>query len=222
VWAIELAGSAGRCCGKQHVDITQRELRVSLRHREIILASQSPRRLALLEQLGFRVQVRVSGIDEKPLPNESVDTRVVRLASAKAMAVASDNDLIPIVAADTLIVLEGEPIGKPASLTQAASILASLSGKSHDVFTGTAIVCEGALFHCVVKTEVTFKALTKKEIRAYCQSGEPMGKAGAYAIQGLGATLVKSIHGSYSNVVGLPLFETAELLQKAGAPVLAE
>lgn len=187
---------------------------------ELILASASPRRRELLEQVGLVSQVIPADIDESRLPNENPDDYVLRLSLEKARAVAALSIELPVLAADTAVVQEGQVFGKPADAAAAAETLALLSGKSHEVLTGTAIVYNDIEASTLVRTVVRFRQLSETEITAYCQSGEPAGKAGSYAIQGLGALLVSDISGSYSNVVGLPLKETAQLLGKAGIELL--
>ncbi|MCB1755712.1 MAG: septum formation inhibitor Maf [Gammaproteobacteria bacterium] len=184
------------------------------------LASASPRRRELLEQIGLCVDVVAADIDERLLPGESAASYVERLARHKAQTVFGRQPDLPVLAADTAIVLDDVVFGKPDDAQDAARMLAKLSGKTHKVLTGTAIVYKGKTSSVVVTTRVTFAALSDTDIDAYCATGEPIGKAGAYAIQGLGAILVQRIQGSYSNVVGLPLYETARLLAPAGIDVL--
>ncbi|MBF0143781.1 MAG: septum formation inhibitor Maf [Magnetococcales bacterium] len=189
------------------------------------LASASPRRLELLHQVGLTPEVRPVAIDETPLPGEAAEALAIRLARAKATGGASEDpggttggtgQERPLfsLGADTVVVTEeGEPLGKPVDAADAARLLALLSGRNHRVVTAVALcrLADHRCEHRLVETRVWFKRLAHTEIAAYIESGEPFGKAGAYAIQGLGALLVTRIEGSYSNVVGLPLQETLEL-----------
>ncbi|GAB6140471.1 nucleoside triphosphate pyrophosphatase [Methylosoma difficile] len=189
---------------------------------QIILASASPRRRELLEQINVRYRVHVADIDETPLVGEPPLAYVQRMAAEKSLAcqmrIGSD---LPVLAADTTVVQDGLIMGKPQNQAEALAMLARLSGKSHQVY--TAVSLRGLEHGQVVSvTEVTFKTLTEAEMLAYWQTGEPADKAGSYAIQGRGALFVASIKGSFSGVVGLPLFETAALLTQQGIPVLHE
>ncbi len=188
-------------------------------HPELILASASPRRLALLQQIGVRVKVKAAHIDESRQAGESGPGFVKRLAQEKALSVFNRQEQLPVLAADTVIVLEQTIYGKPKNTNDAKRILKALSGKTHTVTTGTAIVYKQKTAFAVVSTRVRFSELADRQIDAYCASGEPIGKAGAYAIQGLGAALVAEIRGSYSNVAGLPLYETSLLLRKANIDI---
>lgn len=183
---------------------------------QIILASASPRRKELLDQIKVAYRVYPVDLDETPLPNEMPLDYVQRLAAEKsAVCIAQQGDTLPILAADTSVVLGGVIMGKPKDRDDAFSMLQQLSGKMHRVY--TAISLRGREHGQAVSiTEVTFRLLTESEIAAYWQSGEPLGKAGSYAIQGVGGIFISSISGSFSGVVGLPLFETAELLSRQG------
>ena len=186
---------------------------------EVRLASRSPRRAALLHTLGVRFAVIDVEVDETPCAGEAPADYVQRLACAKAVAGlgAAADGALPVLAADTTVVLDGEILGKPQDEADARAMLARLAGRAHDVFTGVALVAAGgAPGATVVGTRVFFRALGADEIAAYVASGEPMDKAGSYGIQGLGGALVARIDGSYSNVVGLPLAETLALLDAAG------
>ncbi|OGO38748.1 MAG: septum formation protein Maf [Chloroflexi bacterium RBG_16_57_8] len=188
----------------------------------IILASSSPRRKALLEQIGLKFHVEASGREEIMHP-ELVPRRLVeRLSLEKAQAVAKGHKNTIVIAADTLGVLDGRMIGKPGTEEEAAEMLEALGGRSHLVITGFTIMDSdtGKTVTRSVETKVHFKGLTEAEIDAYVKSGEPMGKAGAYAIQGLGAVLVDRIEGDYYNVIGLPLSAVAEELEGFGVEVL--
>ena len=183
------------------------------------LASASPRRRQLLELIGVPHVVTPADIDETPLPDEPSNEYVLRLAREKAEAVWTLHADLPVLAADTTVVIDSEILGKPESEDEAHYMLGKLSGRDHLVHTGVALWSDEhqLLFHTA--TQVCFAPLTAEEIHAYWVSGEPRGKAGAYAIQGLGAVFVTGISGTYTGVMGLPLFETAHLLRQAGIPV---
>ncbi|MGB9095655.1 Maf family protein [Erwinia sp.] len=179
----------------------------------LYLASGSPRRRELLTQLGLRFERLSTQVEELKRPDEQAETYVRRLACEKAQAgvVVAERDL-PVLGADTIVVLNGEVLEKPDDEAHAAKILAKLSGQTHQVLTAVALADKESTLDCLVVTEVTFRTLTTADIAAYIASGEPMDKAGAYGIQGLGGNFVRKINGSYHAVVGLPLVETAELL----------
>ncbi|WP_395647929.1 Maf family protein [Terricaulis sp.] len=180
----------------------------------LVLASASPRRLALLAQIGVTPdEVIATDIDETPLPKETPRALAVRLARGKAEAAKTDG---VVLAADTVVALGRRILPKAETEAQARECLALLSGRAHRVFTGVALRSGGATKVRLVETRVYFKQLTQAEIGAYIASGEWRGKAGGYATQGLAARFVTHIVGSYPNVVGLPLFETANLLECAG------
>ncbi|MDI1276285.1 nucleoside triphosphate pyrophosphatase [Methylobacter sp.] len=183
---------------------------------QIILASASPRRQGLLDQIKVTYRVNPVDLDETPLPNETPLDYVQRLAAEKSAAcLAQLDDSLPVLAADTAVVLGDLIMGKPKDREDALAMLRQLSGKMHRVY--SAISLRGREHGQAVSiTEVTFRALTECEIAAYWQSGEPVDKAGSYAIQGMGGVFVESISGSFSGVVGLPLFETADLLSRQG------
>jgi septum formation protein len=182
------------------------------------LASASPRRGQLLDLIGVPHVVTPADIDETPRPGELPGDYVVRLAREKADAVWARHQDLPVIAADTTVVVDGEILGKPESAEDARSMLGKLSGRGHFVHTGIALRTRHGIEDALSTTEVEFAELTDDMIEAYWQSGEPQGKAGAYAIQGLGAVFVSDLAGSYTGVMGLPLFETAELLRHAGIP----
>jgi septum formation protein len=186
---------------------------------QIILASASPRRQELLDQINVTYNVYPVDIDETPKINEAPLAYVQRIAAEKSAACkARLNPEIPILAADTTVVLGSLIMGKPKDQADALAMLMQLSGKTHQVY--SAVSVRGREHgQAVSMTEVTFKCLSEPEILAYWQSGEPLGKAGSYAIQGLGALFVQAIKGSFSGVVGLPLFETAQLLSNQGVTV---
>ena len=183
---------------------------------QIILASASPRRKELLDQIKVSYQVHPVDLDETPLPNEKPLEYVQRLAAEKSAACVTrlKTDL-PVLAADTAVILGDIIMGKPKDQAHAVAMLSQLSGKTHQVY--SAISLRGYEHNQAVSiTEVTFRHLTRQEILAYWLTGEPLDKAGSYAIQGRGGMFVESIVGSFSGVVGLPLFETAQLLSKQG------
>ena len=183
----------------------------------IILASASPRRRELLDQIKVTYRVIPVDIDETPWPGEPPKDYVCRIAAEKSAAglARSDASGLPVLAADTAVVLSDRILVKPKDRDDALAMLEQLSGKTHQVY--SAVSLRGQTHGQALSiTDVTFRTLTHREILAYWRSGEPADKAGAYAIQGLGGLFVESIKGSYSGVVGLPLFETAELLSKQG------
>ncbi|EQC2552629.1 MAG: nucleoside triphosphate pyrophosphatase [Enterobacter sichuanensis] len=179
----------------------------------LYLASGSPRRQELLAQLGVSFERIVTGIEEKRAEGESAQQYVSRLAREKAQAgVASVPRDLPVLGADTIVILNGEVLEKPCDADHAARMLRKMSGQTHQVMTAVALADRQHVLDCLVVTDVTFRVLTDDEIAAYIASGEPMDKAGAYGIQGLGGCFVRKINGSYHAVVGLPLVETYELL----------
>lgn len=179
------------------------------------LASSSPRRAELLDALGVTYTMGGMDIDESRRPGEAAAAMVTRLAAGKAAAARARHAGV-ILAADTAVVLDDEIFGKPTDREDALGMLAKLSGRRHRVMTGVALDWDGGERVVLSTTDVQFREIDPDEALAYWQSGEPRGKAGAYAIQGLAGTFVESINGSYSGVVGLPVFETAELLATAG------
>jgi len=191
----------------------------------ICLASASPRRRQLLEQIGVACEVRPADIDELSFQDESPNDLVCRLALSKAEQVArsvSGARQRIVLAADTVVVLDGKVFGKPVDDNDARDMLRQLSGRTHRVMTAVAISNEGTS-HCELsESTVTFCELTPAQIDSYVATGEPADKAGAYAIQGMAAVLVRKLEGSFSGVMGLPLFETAALLQRYGVDVLSE
>jgi septum formation protein len=182
------------------------------------LASSSPRRREILTSLGLTFSHGGVDIDESRQSGESLTDMAVRLAREKALA-APGVDL-PVLAADTIVTLGDRAFGKPASREEGLSMLEALSGKTHRVITGVALRAGGRLETAMSDTAVRFRDIGPDEALAYWHSGEPRDKAGAYGIQGLGGVFVESISGSYSGVVGLPVFETALLLGRAGIDVL--
>jgi septum formation protein len=186
------------------------------------LASASPRRRDILTSMGVAFSHGGVDIDETPAPGEDVADMVQRVTRAKALAAEQNGEIaIPVLAADTAVALGDRIFGKPASKEQALDMLGSLSGQAHRVLTAVALLSGGELQTALSVTQVTFREIRPDEALAYWQSGEPRGKAGAYAIQGRGGIFVESLAGSYSGVVGLPVFETAGLLTAAGINVLS-
>jgi len=185
------------------------------------LASSSPRRRELLSGLGLKFTFGGVDLDEARLNNEAVEPMVLRLARDKALAGRNArSDELPVLAADTIVVLGDRVFGKPESEEDALGMLADLAGRSHRVLTAVALHCNGRIVTALSDTEVRFRDISPDEARRYWHSGEPGDKAGGYAIQGLGGMFVESLSGSYSGVVGLPVFETVQLLEDAGIRVL--
>lgn len=185
----------------------------------IILASASARRSRLLAQIGVRHEVMAMDVDETQRDGEAARDYVARLAREKAEAAArrlGSRAGCPVLAADTAVVQDGRVYGKPADEEECVAILAALAGRTHEVLTAIALLHAGALATALSASRVTFRAIAVAECRRYWATGEPAGKAGAYAIQGMGAVFVARIEGSHSGVMGLPLFETATLLDAAG------
>ncbi|WNY83262.1 Maf-like protein [Cronobacter dublinensis] len=182
---------------------------------DLYLASGSPRRQELLGMLGVSFERLVPGVEEQRAEKEAPPDYVTRLARDKARAgVALAARDLPVLGADTIVVLDGDVLEKPRDAAHAAEMLRRLSGQTHQVMTAVALADSLRVRERLVITRVTFRALTAKDIAAYVESGEPMDKAGAYGIQGLGGCFVRSIEGSYHAVVGLPLVETWELLSE--------
>ena len=188
----------------------------------VYLASASPRRQELLTQLGVRHEVLRVAVDETPRPDEGAEDLVCRLAAAKAQAGLAVRAApgAPVVAADTAVVLGDELFGKPVDRADGARMLGRLAGRTHIVWTAVAVADGQRERVELSRSEVTFRAVTPDEIAAYWRTGEPADKAGAYAIQGRGAQFIADLRGSYSGVMGLPLFETARLLTLFGCPLL--
>jgi septum formation protein len=182
---------------------------------DIHLASQSPRRRELLAQIGIRHDVIAVEVDETPRAGEAPAEYVLRLALAKARAGHSLHPDRPVLGADTAVVQDDRILGKPLDRQDAAAMLAQLSGREHRVLTAVALVGDREETRLSV-SRVRFRPIDAAEAAAYWETGEPADKAGGYAVQGLGALFVESIGGSYSGVMGLPLFETGELLRRAG------
>jgi septum formation protein len=187
----------------------------------LVLASSSPRRAEMLRRLGLDFEARAPDLDESALRGETAEALVDRLARAKAAAVCRPGELA--VAADTVVVLDGEVLGKPADDADATRMLRGLAGRGHDVFTGVAVLAgdDGRLATGVERTRVTFAPLSEREIDWYVRSGEPRDKAGAYGIHGLAALFVDAVDGNYPNVVGLPLPLLYRLARSLGFDLLA-
>ena len=183
----------------------------------IILASSSPRRKELLEQVGLKFEIFSPDIDESVCIGESADHYVQRLAEQKAQAILAQFPDAIVIAADTSLVLDHKIIGKPESKQHAFEIWTALSDRQHDVLSGVCVrssECDpNTIQSMVVRTQVHFRKLSQLDMEQYWATGEPIGKAGAYAIQGYAAQFIPRIEGSYSNVVGLPLYETLQLLK---------
>ncbi len=184
----------------------------------ICLASASPRRRELLAQIGVPHTVAAAHVDESLLPHEPPADYVVRLARLKAATVRQRGEALPVLAADTTVVLEGSVHGKPAGRGEGLAMLAALAGRTHQVLSAVALATARGVALRVNWSSVRFRDIDRAEMEAYWETGEPRDKAGGYAIQGYGAVFVAALSGSYSGVMGLPLFETAELLRGAGIP----
>ena len=185
----------------------------------LYLASASPRRRDLLDQIGVTCLVRPVDIDEARQPEEAARDYVLRLARDKAETAWSRfaaSEGSPVLAADTAVVLDGEIFGKPRDQTEGTAMLDRLSGRTHEVLTAVALRTRAGLDARLSASRVTFRVLVRGEPERYWQTGEPADKAGAYAVQGHAAMFITHLSGSYTGVMGLPLFETAELLQRAG------
>ena len=192
--------------------------RVYHRAVRLVLASRSPRRSHLLRDAGYKFDVVPADVDERRLPDEPPRDYVVRLARAKAAAVASgagaDAENRVVVAADTIVVIDGEVLGKPADRQESAAMLGRLAGRTHEVLTGVAVAAGERVLVTVETTRVTFAAMEPDRIAWYVATGEGDDKAGAYAVQGLGSRFVEWIEGSYTNVVGLPIARVDGLLRE--------
>jgi len=190
---------------------------------EIILASASPRRVELLQQIGVKFTQQVADIDETHQSGETARAFVARMAEEKANKVFQlSSKECPVLGSDTVIVVDEHILGKPDGYSQACEMLRMLSGRQHQVMTAVTLVNNGKHETLVNSSDVEFMLLDQAIIDAYWQTGESVGKAGAYAIQGVAGQFIKQIRGSYSSIMGLPLYETRLLLQKAGIPVLGK
>lgn len=200
---------------------------------KIYLASKSPRRRELLRQIGIEFEilmlregdVRDGAVSEIVLPGEAPEDYVARVAREKAESGAGavlwrKLPQRPVLASDTTVTLDGLILGKPANMEDAVSTLKLLSGRTHQVLTSVAVMANGEMFEAMQRSEVTFGELSEHTLRAYCALSEPYDKAGGYAVQGYAAQFIERITGSYSGIMGLPLFETTQLLQKAGIKIL--
>ncbi|MFE8597021.1 Maf family protein [Archangium violaceum] len=198
-------------------------MHTSVGQTRLVLASASPRRRELLGQLGLAFDVSAADIDETPHQGEAATAYVLRLAREKARTVATRTPGAWVLAADTTVVLGDELLGKPHDAAEVRDMMRRLSGRTHEVQTGVALAGPGGEHPCehamVVRTRVTFRPLSEGEIAWYASTGESLDKAGGYAIQGKGGFLVAGIEGSPTNVIGLPLGETLELLARAGVPL---
>ena len=182
----------------------------------IILASQSPRRRELLTLVGIAHEVCPADLDESLLPGEEPVPHAERLARSKAEAIAAREPGAVVIGADTIVVLDGEILGKPSTRHEAQATLRKLSGRTHTVHTAVAVARNGRTVSGVESVEVTFRPLTDDQIDAYIATGEPMDKAGAYGIQGFGAVIVERVHGDYFAVMGLALGRMVDLLAQVG------
>ena len=189
---------------------------------KIVLASQSPRRRELLGQMGLTFTIQKPNIDEDAFAALPPEELVKTLSREKALHIArgAGPDTL-VIGADTVVVLDGVILGKPADEGEAARMLSALSGRSHAVYTGVTAVRGEQVLSQAERTEVTFRPLTAEEITAYIRTGEPMDKAGAYGIQGLAALFVEGIRGDYANVVGLPVHRLGRMLSSFGVDCLA-
>jgi len=183
----------------------------------LILASGSPRRVELLRAAGFAFEVRPPAVDERVLPGEDPAAHVIRLAREKAQQAGCGHPDTVVLAADTVVVIDGLVLGKPADDADAVAMLRRLSGRTHDVLTGVAVCADGATCAALERTAVRVVPLSEADIAWYVSTGEPRDKAGAYAIQGLASRFVDRIEGSYSNVVGLPVALVSQMLKNAGS-----
>lgn len=189
----------------------------------MILASQSPRRRELLGQMGFSFTVRPAKGEELPHPELTPAQLVEELARQKALEVSAEAEADDVVvAADTVVAIDGKVLGKPHDKVHAAEMLSALSGREHTVYTGVAVKRGETLLVEHEATQVRFRPLTEREIDLYIQTGEPMDKAGSYGIQGYGALLVEGIRGDYFNVVGLPICRLGRMLAQVGEDALAQ
>jgi len=182
----------------------------------VILASQSPRRRELLSLVGIEHEVQPADIDESPWPDEAPVPHTERLARAKAQVIAARAPDALVIAADTIVVIDGALLGKPAGISEARAMLRQLSGRTHEVCTAMAVAQGERVESAVVRVSVRFRALDEDTIARYVNTGEPMDKAGAYGIQGYGATMVEHIEGDYFAVMGLSLVTVVQLAERMG------
>ena len=190
-----------------------------LKSSRLILASASPRRKELLRVVGLNFEVMPSGVDEVFLKGDTPREHVLRLSEEKALSIASRNPDAWVLGVDTIVIINGEILGKPLAADEAREMLCKLSGRKHKVITGFCIAGKDAnvMVRSAVESSVVFKEVPEDEIEWYVRTEEPYDKAGGYAVQGIGAFFIREIHGSYTNVVGLPLCEVMETLKEIGA-----
>lgn len=190
-----------------------------MNNKKLVLASVSPRRQELLEMLGIDLVIEPSGIDESSRPGESPRDHALRLSLEKARDISERYPGLWVLGADTIVVVDGEVLGKPEGKEDARQMLLKLSGREHVVITGFALVFKqtNVEYSQAVESRVIFNPLEEDDIQWYLGTGEPFDKAGAYAVQGKGAAFIKEICGSHTNVIGLPLSEVVEALRKTGA-----
>jgi septum formation protein len=182
----------------------------------LILASQSPRRAELLGRLGLSFEIVPADIDESYHAHETPDGHAERLAREKALEIARRRPEALVVGSDTIVVVDGDVLGKPRDAAHAVEMLSRLSGREHEVFTGVAVAAGGRVESALERVRVRFRALDREECLGYVATGEPMDKAGAYGIQGYGSSIVESIDGDYFSVMGLPVVRTLDLLRRHG------
>lgn len=188
----------------------------------ICLGSASPRRRELLNQIGITHSARSANIDERPLPQEAPEIYVLRMALEKARAVLNQGPALPVLGADTAVVVDGLILGKPADEMDGLAMLRRLSGRRHQVLTAVALVEPGREATRLSVSHVTFRSMSDEEMAAYWRTGEPADKAGGYGIQGYAAAFIEHLEGSFSAVMGLPLFETVDLLREFGIDICTE
>ncbi len=218
MWFVPIKKYARKCVEALQL-VPLAGLTVSMMNKKamICLGSASPRRRELLDQIGIKHMVRAADIDETPLPNESAEVYVLRMALTKARAVQStlsENELMPVLGSDTAVVVDGEIKGKPRDEADGLAMLRSLSGRSHQVLTAVAMVDGEREASRLSVNHVRFRPMSEVECQAYWNTGEPADKAGGYGIQGYAACFIEHLEGSFSAVMGLPLFETAQLLKE--------
>lgn len=216
----------GGCWPHRWIDIDSDQT-MKPNERKIYLASKSPRRRELLRQIGVEFELLLDDkeVDEQVLPDEKVRNYVARVTldkmnSAYRTMLRRQLPVRAVLAADTTVVIDDRILGKPANKTEAMAMIRSLSGRSHQVLTSVAVIYKEHTFQITQTSDVVFRAISEHDIQIYCNSAEPYDKAGAYGIQGLAAVFIQDIAGSHSGIMGLPLFETAQLLEKAGLRIL--
>lgn len=182
----------------------------------IVLASQSPRRAELLGRLGLEFEIRPAGVDETYIDHEMPADHAERLAREKAVAIAGSEPDALVIGSDTIVIIDGDVLGKPRDREEAAAMLMRLSGREHEVYTAVAVVRGERIESALERVRVRFRRLDRTECEEYVATGEPMDKAGAYGIQGFGSALVESIEGDYFAVMGLPVVRTLELVRRHG------